>query len=173
MKAATVRSPADLGSATPPRGERVLTGRAVLACFLGFFAVVFAANFFLVRFAISSFGGVETESSYKAGLAFKQEEAAAAQQAARHWQVSAHVEPGTVRIAALDAQGRPLAGLDALVALHHPTDRRLDATLDPQPGAAGVWIARTDLPAGQWDLVIELSRGGERQFRSTNRILVR
>ncbi|MFK8253693.1 FixH family protein [Ancylobacter terrae] len=172
MKAATVH-PATRSPAPPPRGERVLTGRAVLACFLGFFAVVFTANFFLVRFALSSFGGVETESSYQAGLVFKQEEAAAAEQAARHWQVSAHVEPGTVRIAALDAQGLPLAGLDARVRLHHPTDRRLDETLDPRPGAAGVWVARTDVPPGQWDLVIELSRDGARQFRSTNRILVK
>jgi len=45
-------------------GGRPLTGRTVLLCFIGFFGVVFTANFFLVRAAVTSFGGVETESSH-------------------------------------------------------------------------------------------------------------
>lgn len=43
---------------------RPLTGRTVLLCFIAFFGVVFTANFFLVRAALTTFGGVETESSY-------------------------------------------------------------------------------------------------------------
>jgi len=56
--------------------------------------------------------------TYKAGLAFGSEIAAAQAQEARHWQVAAKVRPandGTtaVEINAQDAAGRPLAGLEA------------------------------------------------------------
>ena len=56
---------------------REITGRMVFICLVAFFAVVIGVNFVLVRAAISTFGGLETESSYKAGLAFGSEIAAA------------------------------------------------------------------------------------------------
>lgn len=152
---------------------RPLTGRTVLICFIAFFGVVFTANFFLVRAAVTSFGGVETESSYKAGLAFKAESEAAAAQAARHWQVDAHVEPGRLDVFARDAAGRPLADVVLSATLRHPTDRRFDRVLDPVPVTAGQWRASDDVTFGQWELVIELSRDGERLFRSTNRVVIR
>ncbi|WP_371348725.1 FixH family protein [Ancylobacter sp. IITR112] len=160
-------------SAREPQAGRPLTGRTVLVCLIAFFGVVFTANFFLVRAAVTSFGGVETESSYKAGLAFKAEAEAAAAQAARHWQVDAHVEPGRVEVAARDASGRPLADVDLAATLRHPTDRRFDVTLDPVVIGAGKWRASDAVTAGQWELVIELSRDGERLFRSTNRVVIR
>lgn len=171
MKSASARVPA------PPEG-RVLTGRAVLACFLGFFAVVFAANAVLVRAALSTFGGVETESSYKAGLAFKQDEANAAAQVARHWIVEAKLARNAqggevVEIGARDADGRPLVGLDLSARLHHPTDRRFDMPLESVETGAGRWRGTAASHPGQWDLVIELSRGGEQQFRSVNRVVLK
>lgn len=161
--------------ATPLDGNasRPITGRFVLLCFVGFFGVIFTANFFLVRAAVTSFGGVETESPYKAGLAFRQESEAAAAQAARHWQVSAHIGEGRVEVSAQDAAGRPVTGTEAVVRFHHPTDRRFDVVLDPAPAGAGRWRADEHVPPGQWDLVIELNRDGERLFRSTNRVIVR
>ncbi|CAA0113461.1 Uncharacterised protein [Starkeya nomas] len=158
---------------SPDDGGRPLTGRTVLICFIAFFGVVFGANFLLVRAAVTSFGGVETESAYKAGLAFRQESEAAAAQDARNWKVEAHVEPGRLDVAARDAQGRPLADVALTAVLQHPTDRRLDVTLDPVPVSAGLWRASDEVTAGQWELVIEFSRDGERLFRSTNRVIVR
>ena len=73
--------------ATPQKKPRLLTGRAVLLWLVGFFVVVFAVNAVLVRAAISTFGGVETLSSYKAGLQFEQELAVAEHQDGLHWQV--------------------------------------------------------------------------------------
>src|SRR4028119_1468477 len=64
-------------TAIASRAPRILTGRMVLYYFIAFFGVVFAMNFFMVRVAISSFSGVETESAYKAGLSFKNDLAAA------------------------------------------------------------------------------------------------
>lgn len=156
----------------PPAG-RPLTGRTVLLCFVAFFGVIFTANFFLVRAAVTSFGGVETESAYKAGLAFRKESEAAAAQDARHWSVDAHVGPGRVDVSARDAAGRPLADVTLAATLQHPTDRRLDVALEPVAVGAGQWRADDAVTAGQWELVIEFSREGERLFRSTNRVVIR
>ena len=54
-----------------------LTGRTVLVWFVAFFGVVFAVNAILVKAATSTFGGVETTSSYKAGQMFEREVARA------------------------------------------------------------------------------------------------
>ncbi|MCS0503062.1 FixH family protein [Ancylobacter mangrovi] len=152
---------------------RPVTGRTVLVWFVGFFGVVFVANFFLVREALTTFGGVETESSYQAGLLFRQESEAAAAQAARHWSVDAHIETGRIEVSAKDAQGLPIVGTELALTLHHPTDRRYDEKLTPEPVGPGRWRASDHIAPGQWELMIELSRNGERQFRSANRILVK
>ena len=66
-----------MADATIPRRPRELTGRAVLLILLAFFGVVIAVNLIMARYAVSTFAGVETESSYKAGLAFTAEHRAA------------------------------------------------------------------------------------------------
>ena len=152
---------------------RPLTGRTVLICIVGFFAVVFLANAILVREALRSFGGVETESAYKAGLAFKQDAAEASAQDARHWKVDAHVERTNLDVKAAGPDGMPLAGLELVAHLHHPSDRRFDEPIAARRVATGVWRGALDAPAGQWDLVIELYRGAKRQFRSVNRVVLK
>src|SRR5918993_1523470 len=98
-----------LSTATASRAPRILTGRMVLFYFIAFFGVIFAMNFYMVRVALSSFSGVETESAYKAGLSFKNDVAAAHAQDARHWAVEASLQRGdatSVVITARDAQGQ-------------------------------------------------------------------
>src|SRR5207248_5251049 len=120
---------------------RPLTGRTVLACLIGFFGVVALANAILIRAAVSTFGGLETSSSYQAGLAFTRDAAAARAQDELRWQVKANVQPAAdsvvVEIDARDAAGRPLVGLEANVILHHPTDGRADQTVGLSEDAAG------------------------------------
>lgn len=154
---------------------REITGRFVLLCLLGFFATVVGVNIVMARFAVSTFGGVETASSYKAGLAFRGEEMAADAQARRHWEVSAQIQNlggdgRLVTVTAKDATGAPLTGLVAAARLAHPTDARRDVTLALRDLGAGRYLADLDAPAGQWDLVIDLSQGEERLFRSKNRV---
>jgi nitrogen fixation protein FixH len=155
---------------------RPLTGRAVLLCLVGFFGVVALANAIMIRAAVSTFGGVETSSSYQAGLRFGRDAIAARAQDELHWQVKANVRPvadGTiVEIDARDAVGRPLAGLEANVSLHHPTDARADQTVVVQENATGHFRGTAVRFVGQRELLIELSRGGERLFRSQNRIVL-
>jgi nitrogen fixation protein FixH len=78
-----------------------------------------------------------------------------------------------VEIAARDANGAPLPGLSATASLAHPTDRRLDRDLPVTQDRPGHFSGVTGPALGQWDIVIELSRDGVRQFRSKNRLVLR
>jgi nitrogen fixation protein FixH len=162
--------------ASMPR-PREITGRFVLFCFLGFFGVVFAVNAVMLRLATSTFGGVETQSSYKAGLAFKNEIAAARAQDALHWSVDATVKrdrTGTalVDIAIRDERGRAPERIAVDARLTHPMDARLDHPLDVTGSASAGFSGRAAAGAGQWTLVVEVTREGERVFRSRNRIVL-
>lgn len=158
-------------------GDRPITGRSVLLCLVAFFAVVTGVNAVMIVAAVSTFGGVETGSAYQAGLAFSREAAAVHAQDALHWDVKGAVRlaPGgeaQVEVSARDANGRPLAGITATAALQHPTDKRADHALTLDERTTGTFRGTTAAAAGQWDLVIELSRGGARMFRSKNRVVL-
>ncbi|HZH12355.1 MAG TPA: FixH family protein [Microvirga sp.] len=155
------------------RSPRIVTGRTVLIYLVSFFGVIFAMNFFMIRVAISSFSGVETESSYKAGLTFKNDVAAAQAQNALDWAVEANIQHGNPRsilISARDAKAQAISGLAAEVRLAHPTDKRRDSIIAFVETSPGQFQSLTPLPEGHWDLVIDLKRNGETVFRSKSRI---
>jgi nitrogen fixation protein FixH len=149
-----------------------------LFCLVTFFAVVAGVNAIMMTFAVTTFGGVETKSSYQAGVQFAREEAAAEAQQTRHWQVTATLRPKInglteVELLARDATGQPLPGLDPTVALSHPTNRRLDRLVPMHADGNGRFHGAVEPQPGQWDLVIELARDGERMFRSRERVILR
>jgi nitrogen fixation protein FixH len=157
---------------------RELTGRMVLLWLVAFFGVVFAVNGVLVRAAISTFGGVETASSYKAGLQFEQDVATAQRQDALHWQVSGNLTRDGAGVAVLDviardANGAPLAGLSADAWLAHPADERLDHVIPVRSVSGGVFHGSAEAQPGQWELIVDLFRGGDRLFRSRSRVTLR
>jgi nitrogen fixation protein FixH len=152
-----------------------VTGRTVLIWLLSFFGAVFVVNGVMIKAATSTFGGVETTSSYKAGLMFKREIDAAEQQDARHWKID-----GTLRrnrageavldIQARDAQGAPLTGLAAVAQLEHPADARLDHQIKLDRVGAGQFHGEAAAQRGQWELLVDLYRGETRVFRSRSRV---
>jgi nitrogen fixation protein FixH len=157
---------------------RILTGRHVLLWLVAFFGIVFAVNGVLVQAAISTFGGVETLSSYKAGLQFEQEAGLVQRQDALHWQVRGTLtrdRAGAVvlDLTARDAQGRPLSGLTADARLVHPADDRLDHVMAVRPLAAGVFHGSAEARPGQWELIVDLYRGDRRVFRSRSHVSLR
>jgi nitrogen fixation protein FixH len=157
---------------------RELTGKHVLFWLVGFFAMVFAVNGVLVKAATSTFGGVETSSSYKAGLMFKQDIAAAEEQDALHWRVDGKIARHAGGAAVLDISvrndaGSPLAGLDATARLAHPADERLDHLVTLDRVGPGQFHGETQANAGQWELIIDLYRGDVRMFRSRSRVTLR
>ncbi|MCC6947360.1 MAG: FixH family protein [Bradyrhizobiaceae bacterium] len=155
-----------------------VTGRMVLFSLVAFFAVIFAANFTLATLAVSTFGGVETKNAYQAGLAYSREIAAARAQESRHWKVDAVLSPlradgVTVEVTAKDGADFPLAGIDFTATFVHPADRRQDSVVPLNASGSGRYRGLARVPAGQWDLVVEASRDGERMFRSKSRVQVR
>ena len=160
------------------RKPHELTGKHVLFCFLGFFALVFAVNAVMVKAATSTFGGVETTSSYKAGLMFEKEVARAGQQDALNWQVRGKLGRGrggeaVLDLSARDAKGVSLSGLTAEARLAHPADERLDHVIALSTTGAGQFHGQTQAQPGQWELIVDLYRDETRVFRSRSRITLR
>jgi nitrogen fixation protein FixH len=156
----------------------VVTGQMVLMCMLGFFGVVVAVNGAMIWAAKSTFGGLETDSSYRAGLYFNKTIAKARAQAARQWQVNGTIVStaggqAALNVSARDHNGLPLAGLTAFARLAHPADARLDHAIPLGPLTAGEFRGTADVPSGQWQLIIDLYRGDERLFRSRSRVTLR
>jgi nitrogen fixation protein FixH len=155
---------------------RPISGRIVLVCLIGFFGVVSIANAIMIGAAVSTFSGVETSNSYQAGLNFARDAEAALAQDALHWQVKANLRTSAaatlIEIDARDAENRPLVGLQATAHLSHPTDRRADQDVVLAEGTAGHFTGGATPIAGQWDVIIELSRDGQRKFRSRNRVVL-
>lgn len=161
-----------------PQKTRELTGKHVLFWFLGFFALVFAVNGVLVKAATSTFGGVETSSSYKAGLMFKQDIAAAENQDALHWQVDGKIVRNSsgetiLDISARNEKGTPLTGLAGKARLAHPADERLDHAVTLDRVGPGQFHGEAQAHAGQWELIIDLYRDNVRMFRSRSRVTLR
>ena len=157
---------------------RELTGRVVLFWLLGFFGIVFAVNAVLVQAATSTFGGLETGSSYKAGLMFTQEIASAQRQDALHWHVNGTLTrdragEAVLDINARDGQSALLTGLTAMARLAHPADARLDHTIPLSHTGPGAFHGEAQAQPGQWELIVDLYRGDDRLFRSRSRVTLR
>ncbi len=160
------------------RRPRELTGRAVLFWLIGFFGLVLVVNVVMVHAATSTFGGVETASSYKAGLMFESEVARAERQQALHWRVDGKLSrdragDAVLDISVRDAQGRPVTGLAADARLAHPVDERLDHVIAVARNGAGQFHGESRAMPGQWELIVDLYRGKDRVFRSLSRVTLR
>jgi nitrogen fixation protein FixH len=153
-----------------------LTGRKVLLMLVAFFGVVMVVNFAMVKAAISTFGGVDTPSSYEAGRTFKTEEARAAAQNARDWQVDEHLsQSGASQVLTVninDDRGTPVTGVDVAATLAHPIDERRDVAVALAETGPGAWRGSGVVSPGVWQLDIIVSHDGEQLFRSRNRVIV-
>jgi nitrogen fixation protein FixH len=162
------------GSTPAPRK---LSGWMVLGCMIGFFAIVMTVNGIMATLAVSTFGGVETPSSYQAGLAFAGDVAAVHAQDERGWQVRATVVPTSdgrrIELDARDVTGLPVQDVVAHITFAHPANRRADQAVVLTPTTAGHFKGTAVIPAGQRDLVIELDRDGFPMFRSKSRVILR
>ncbi|AXS39676.1 FixH family protein [Breoghania sp. L-A4] len=163
---------------TGEKSVREFTGRSMLLWLGCFFGVMFAANGFLVWFALTSWTGLEVESSYKAGQVYQSEIDAAHAQAARNWDIAAKLNrtpdgSAHLRVLAHDANTAPLTGLPMLATLQRPTHRAEDREIVLVEGEAGVYSGSVaGLGAGQWDLLIKVDDSKGQGFRSRNRVFL-
>ncbi len=165
-------------SATTAPG-RPITGRFVLICLIVFFGLIIGINVVMMKLAIETLPGTEVDSPYAASLAYGNEIEAARAQATRGWAVVAHVARdgdggASVRVEAKDRDGKPLTGVVFNGRLERPADRRLDQPVELIAIDGAAYRGRVaQLSAGQWDLVLEGDRNGERVFLSRNRVILK
>jgi nitrogen fixation protein FixH len=157
---------------------RRLTGWHVLSMLLAFFGTIVMADAVLIYSALRSWTGAETTSAYRAGQLYNEELAQAQAQAALGWEVEVKAERRPdkmvqISVAARDHAGRPLAGLTWSAILKRPTSQRDDRVVVLMEGTYAHVAIVADLAPGQWDLVVEGSRGGERAFRRKTRLVLR
>jgi nitrogen fixation protein FixH len=157
---------------------RPLTGTKVFLMLVAFFGVVIGVNVTMMKLAIATLPGTDVDSPYAAGLTYDREISAAQDQAARNWQVNAHIERradggATLQVEARDASGRPVTGLKFGGRLERPTDKRADLAVELAEAGIGIYRGNAaSVAPGQWDLVIEGDAKGERVFLSRNRVIL-
>ena len=165
-----------MNPAAPRRRE--ITGRTVLICFIAFFAVVAAVNAVMIRFAVSTFAGTTTDSAYRAGLAYKGEEAAATTQEALHWKVDGTFARNASGAALLtvdvkDARNAAVTGIEVSALLVHPLNSRLDRRIALTRTSGGNYAGTVDAEPGQWMLTLEVNRNDARVYRSVSRLVLK
>lgn len=157
---------------------REVTGRTVLLWLVGFFAVVFLVNGIMAKAAISTFGGVQTQSSYRAGQTFEHEVAMAKAQGELRWQVDGKLDFDRAGAAVLamtvrDAEGRPVGGLTADARLSHPADSRRDRVVPMRKTGPGAFRGEAEAQPGGWELIVDFYRGDQRIYRSRSEIVLK
>lgn len=157
---------------------REITGRFVLICFIAFFGVVAAVNAVMIRYAVSTFAGTQTDSSYRAGLAYDTEEAAAAAQDGLHWKVEGGFSRDAAGEAVLnvdvrDARQARVAGITVTARLAHPLNSRLDHHMTLVRMADGSFRGAADVEPGQWTLTLDIARDRARVYRSVSRLVLK
>ena len=114
--------------------------------------------------------------SGRSGLAFTDEAHRANAQRARAWEVIADLARtagGTSFVFEVrDAQHRPVTGADFAARLNHPIDERRDIAIAVSELGSGAYAGHVAAAPGRWTLEIEISRDGERLFRSHNRVTI-
>jgi nitrogen fixation protein FixH len=123
--------------------------------------------------------GAEVDSAYRASITFNSEAQAARRQDERAWRVSGNAArnpdgDAVVRVEARDKAGVPLTGLAFSAAFERPTDKRADRHIVLGELQTGLYAGKAvEVASGQWDLVLEAERGGERVFVSKTRVFLK
>jgi nitrogen fixation protein FixH len=129
-----------------------LTGKHVLACILGFFGLVMAANIAFVVAALTTFNGGEGGKAYQTGLEYNRTIAAARQQDTLGWthSISAGVA-GEVRVELTDMGHSPVRGLALSGEIARPVADKFTQALSFKEVQPGVYVADADvLEPGNW-----------------------
>jgi nitrogen fixation protein FixH len=128
---------------------RKLTGWHVLAMFVGGFGLIIGVNLFMAYSAVSTFPGMEVDSSYADSQTFDDRRLA---QEALGWNASVEIPgDGTLVLHLVDEVGAPVAPAELTALLTRPTNREEDQLLE-LTRVNGAFVAPVVLGDGQWRL---------------------
>ncbi len=145
--------------------------------FFAFFGVVLSANAAMVYIAVQSWTGLEYSGYYLKGLRHNDTLAAIDRQNARGWTSAVSVVARGHRridftVTLQDRNGEALTGARAVASFRRPTHAGHDFRVTLEPIGIGRYGRTVSLPlAGQWQVNVELDRGGE-VHRVAERIIV-
>lgn len=146
-----------------------VSGRSFIPwIFVGFFAVVAAANAIMIWVGMTTWPGLVTEGAYERGLNYNRNLAAAEAQAALGWQVRwratlEHGREGRIEVELADRDGMPIDTARVEATFLRPGDENRDFALELAPEGRGRHAAAFTLPAvGRWIVHLRAVRGDER-----------
>ena len=122
-----------------------LTGRHVLAMFVGGFGIIIGVNVTLAVGAVRTFPGLEVANSYVASQSFDARRAA---QDALGWEARVTYDGGVLRLQVEGAEGGRVDPSLFTATIRRPTTRTSDAVLSFDPEGRAV----VDLAPGRWRL---------------------
>ncbi|WP_112310689.1 FixH family protein [Pseudogemmobacter bohemicus] len=128
-----------------------LTGGKVLFAVLSFFGIVTAVNLFMAFKAISTFPGLEVQSSYVAGRGFDGRRAA---QEALGWTVAQDYQPGRMRLSITDASGKAVEARALEAVIGRVTVARDDQVPEFRWTGEG-YEAAVELGSGEWMMKVQ------------------
>ncbi|MEW9855050.1 FixH family protein [Novosphingobium sp. M1R2S20] len=137
---------------------RTFTGRHMAAILVAGFGIVITVNFTMATLASTTFGGVVVDNSYVASQRFNGwlEQARASQ--ALGWSVTAQRRAdGRIE---LRGEGVPVSAIVTGDA-RHPLGRVPDTQVSFETLASGRYVSREALPAGRWNLRLEIKADGQ------------
>ncbi|MEN9932110.1 MAG: hypothetical protein RIS17_683 [Pseudomonadota bacterium] len=134
---------------------RPFTGRHMTAILVAFFGVVVAVNIAMARLASGTFGGTVVDNSYVASQKFNGWLADARRQDQLGW-----ATPLALDAARRVTVGVPGAGFAVTGTAHHPLGRAPDIALH-FVSDNGRLVATTPLPAGRWQVRLQVRRGAD------------
>lgn len=138
-----------------------ITGKHVLAGFVGAFAVIIGVNIVLAWQAVSTFPGTEVANSYVASQTFDAERAA---QDALGWTVTPEYADGRLTLILRDAQGLPARVGELSAVVGRTTHKREDQTPEFDY-RAGMFSAPMTLAPGAWLIHLEAKAADGTPFR--------
>lgn len=135
-----------MSSETKPGRE--LTGRHVLAIFVGGFGLIIGVNLFMAYNAVSTFPGLEVSSSYADSQDYDLRREA---QEALGWNASVAVDGDILTLTMVDDAGQPVAPAELNALLTRPTNQREDQILELSR-VNGAFTAPVQVSEGRWRL---------------------
>ena len=132
-----------------------LTGKRVFGILIGFFGIITAVNMVFLYVALSTHPGADTEDAYRRGVAYNAVLDAAAAQKSQGWlnRISYDAADRILRVALVDARGRPVRGLRLTAEVRRTVKSGHDFALvlaERRPGEYQTSLV-TPLP-GQWQV---------------------
>lgn len=156
---------------------RNLSGRGVLLCLIGFFAVVIAVNAYFIFVSVDTFRGEDEQKPYLQGVEYNQTLARRAAQRSLGWRAAvsaSRLASGEVRVAVALTRpdGTPQPGVKLQGELRHPADENRDRSLklrEVSPGSYQAYLS--GIHPGRWDILIQTARN-DVPFEASRRLWV-